>query len=92
MFGAFDKARSATCVTFVSKTAYQNGIGDKLNLQKMVSPVSNTRTITKSDLVHNNWQPMIEVDSQTYEVRANGELLICEPMSVLPLAQRYFLF
>ena len=92
MFGAFANARSATCLTFVSKAAFQNGIGDQLNLQNGVSPVSNTRTITKADLVHNNWQPNMEVDPQTYEVRADGELLICEPMSVLPLAQRYFLF
>lgn len=92
MFGAFDKARSATCLTFVSKAAYENGIAEQLNLQNGLSPVSNTRTITKADLIHNSWQPMIEVDPQTYEVRANGDLLICEPMSVLPLAQRYFLF
>ena len=92
MFGAFGKARSATCMSFVSKAAYDNGIRETLGLQNLVSPVTNTRNITKADLVHNNWLPNIEVDAQTYEVRADGELLICEPMSVLPLAQRYFLF
>ncbi len=92
MFGAFDKARSASCMTFISKKAYDNGIADVLLLQNMISPVTNTRKITKADLIHNNYQPKMEVDPQTYEVRADGELLICKPMSELPLAQRYFLF
>jgi urease subunit alpha len=92
MFGAFGGARSATSVSFVSKSAANNGIADQLNLRKIISAVSNTRSIRKADLVHNSYQPKIEVDAQTYEVRADGQLLTCEPATVLPLAQRYFLF
>ena len=92
MFGAFGGARSATSMSFVSKAALENGIADQLHLKKLISAVSNTRSIKKADLVHNNYQPKIEVDSQTYEVRADGQLLTCEPADVLPLAQRYFLF
>lgn len=92
MFGTFAKARSSTCITFLSKVAYDNGIAESLQLQNMISPVSNTRKIRKANLIHNSYQPKMEVDPQTYEVRADGELLICEPMSELPLAQRYFLF
>ncbi|WP_455374993.1 urease subunit alpha [Kaarinaea lacus] len=92
MFGAFGGARSATSVSFVSKAALDNGIADQLHLKKLISAVSNTRSIKKADLVHNSYQPKIEVDSQTYEVRADGQLLTCEPADVLPLAQRYFLF
>ncbi len=92
MFGALGKARSATCISFISKAAYDNGAAEKMGLSKRVSAVANTRTISKKDMVLNDYQPKIEVDSQTYEVRADGELLICEPASVLPLAQRYFLF
>ena len=92
MFGAFAKARSASCMTFVSKNAFDNGVAEALQLSNMIHPVSNTRKITKADLIHNHYQPTMEVDPQTYEVRADGELLICEPMSELPLAQRYFLF
>jgi len=92
MFGAFGKARSATSVSFVSKAALDNGIADQLDLKKIICAVSNTRNVGKKDLVHNSYQPTIEVDAQTYEVRADGELLTCEPATVLPLAQRYFLF
>ncbi|MGZ8193121.1 MAG: urease subunit alpha [Methylobacter sp.] len=92
MFAAFGKARSASCITFLSKAAYDNGVADSLKLSSMISPVFNTRNISKADLIHNTYLPKIEVDPQTYEVRADGQLLICEPMSVLPLAQRYFLF
>jgi urease subunit alpha len=92
MFAAFGGARAATCVTFVSKAAAANGIKEQLKLQKMVSAVSNTRSIGKQDLIHNHYQPKIEVDPQTYEVRADGNLLTCDPADVLPLAQRYFLF
>jgi len=92
MFGTLGKARSATCISFVSKAAYDNGAAERMGLTKMISAVSNTRTIGKKDMRLNDYQPKIEVDSQTYEVRADGELLICEPASVLPLAQRYFLF
>ena len=92
MFAAFGLARAATSVSFVSKAAMENGIGDQLKLSKRTMAVSNTRNIRKKDMIHNNYQPKMEVDSQTYEVRADGELLTCEPADVLPLAQRYFLF
>ena len=92
MFAAFGLARAATSVSFISKAAMENGIGDQLKLSKRTMAVSNTRNIRKQDMIHNNYQPKMEVDSQTYEVRADGELLTCEPADVLPLAQRYFLF
>jgi urease subunit alpha len=92
MFGAFGGALAATSLTFVSKAAFEAGIGDRLGLKKQVSAVRGTRNIRKRDLIHNDYQPHIEVDPQTYEVRADGELLTCEPADVLPLAQRYFLF
>jgi urease subunit alpha len=92
MFGALAGARAATCVSFVSKAGLENGMAGKLGLHKRLVAVGNTRSIRKKDLLLNDYQPKIEVDSQTYEVRADGELLRCEPASVLPLAQRYFLF
>ncbi len=92
MFGAYGAALAATCMTFVSQAALVGGIKQKLNLQRQVVAVQNTRLIRKRDMRLNDAQPKIEVDAQTYEVRANGELLTCEPASVLPLAQRYFLF
>jgi urease subunit alpha len=92
MFGALAGARHATCVHFVSKAGAANGMAEKLGLKKRLVAAQNTRAVRKKDLIHNDYQPRIEVDSQTYEVRADGELLRCEPASVLPLAQRYFLF
>jgi len=92
MFGALGKALSQTSVTFVSQAAVDAGIGEQLGLDKRLVAVKNTRDIRKKDMILNDWQPTIEVDSQTYEVRANGELLTCEPAEILPLAQRYFLF
>jgi len=92
MFGAYGKARDNTSITFVSRAAFDSDIKTKLGLKSMVRPVSNTRSIRKSDMLLNDYQPKIEVDSQTYEVRADGELLVCEPADILPLAQRYFLF
>jgi urease subunit alpha len=92
MFGAFGSAKHQTSVSFVSKSALDNGIKETLGLKKRLVAVKNTRKVTKSDLLLNNYMPKIEVDSQTYEVRADGELLICEPATELPLAQRYFLF
>ena len=80
-------------MTFVSKAALGHGIGDRLGLQKQLLAVENTRGgIGKRDMVLNDALPKIEVDPETYEVRADGELLICEPAKVLPMAQRYFLF
>jgi urease subunit alpha len=92
MFGALGGARHATCVTFVSAAAQAAGVAAKLKLQKRVVAVKGTRKLRKQDLVHNNAMPAMEVDAQTYEVRADGVLLTCEPAKVLPLAQRYFLF
>jgi urease subunit alpha len=92
MFGGFGTAAAATSIAFVSGAAVEAGIGERLGLRKLVRPVGGTRTVRKADLVHNGWMPRIDVDPQTYEVRADGELLTCEPAAVLPLAQRYFLF
>ncbi|HEX5055994.1 MAG TPA: urease subunit alpha [Gammaproteobacteria bacterium] len=92
MFGAFAGARAATSVTFVSQAAFKNDIGGQLGLSKRLVAVANTRRISKRDMVLNDYTPHMEVDSQTYEVRADGQLLICEPADVLALAQRYFLF
>jgi urease subunit alpha len=92
MFGAMGGARHATSVTFVSKAGLESGIARRLGLKKRLVAVKGTRDIRKKDLILNNYQPNIEVDAQTYQVRADGKLLTCEPASVLPLAQRYFLF
>jgi urease subunit alpha len=92
MFGALGGARHATSVSFVSQAALDAGLGDRLNLRKRLVAVSGTRALRKKDLVLNGYLPVIEVDAQTYEVRADGQLLTCEPARVLPLAQRYFLF
>ncbi len=92
MFGAFGKALSNTCVSFMSQAAVEAGVKDQLGLNKKVVAVKNTRTVTKRDMLHNDYMPDISVDPQTYEVKADGELLTCEPAVSLPLAQRYFLF
>ncbi|WP_131113566.1 urease subunit alpha [Lichenihabitans psoromatis] len=93
MFGAFGKARTATSVTFVSKAATENGLREKLGTAKEMVAVENTRGgIGKASLIHNGAMPDIKVDAETYAVTADGELLVCEPAKVLPLAQRYFLF
>lgn len=92
MFGALGGARNATNITFMSQLGIENDIAQQLGLRNQISAVRNTRNIGKKDLIHNSYQPDIEVDSQTYQVRADGELLTCEPAEVLPLAQRYFLF
>ncbi len=92
MFAAFGGALSATAVTFVSQAAADAGIREKLSLAKRTVAVKDCRSVRKADLVHNGLQPQMEVDPETYEVRADGELLTCEPAVELPLAQRYFLF
>jgi urease subunit alpha len=92
MFGALGGARTATSVSFVSQSALDGDVGGRLGLRKRLVAVSRTRALRKRDLILNDYLPHIEVDAQTYEVRADGELLTCEPASVLPLAQRYFLF
>ena len=92
MFGSFGSATSATAITFVAQAAMTAGLSARLGLKKMVRPVSKCRRIGKKDMVHNSATPNIEVDPETYEVRVDGKLITCEPASVLPLAQRYFLF
>ena len=92
MFGAFGRAIGATAMTFVSQWAMQDAIAQKLGLKRLIGVVKDVRQVTKADMIHNSWQPRIEVDPQTYQVRADGQLLSCEPAEVLPMAQRYFLF
>jgi urease subunit alpha len=92
MFAAYGAALPATSVSFVSQAGMAAGIGASLGLRKRLVAVSNTRSVRKADLIHNDYQPRMEVDSQTYEVRADGVLLSCEPAAELPLAQRYYLF
>ncbi len=92
MFGNFGGAIAATSLTFVSKAALKADVAKKIGLQKPTVAVSNTRNIRKQDMKLNDTLPAITVDPETYEVRADGELLTCEPATVLPLAQRYFLF
>jgi urease subunit alpha len=92
MFGGFGAARALTSVTFVSQASLDAGIGERLGLAKRLSAVRATRAIGKRDMVLNGATPRIDVDAQTYEVRADGVLLTCEPAAVLPMAQRYFLF
>ena len=92
MFGALGKARTSTSVSFVSKAALDLGIAERYGLQKRLVACAGTRKIRKADLIHNHYQPKMEVDPQTYEVRADGQLLVCEAAIELPLAQRYFLF
>ena len=92
MFGAFGRARTASSLVFTSKAAVKAGLGRKLGIEKELLAVTNTRKISKKNMIHNGATPMIEVDAETYEVRADGELLTCEPAAVLPMAQRYFLF
>ena len=92
MFGSFGGAIGATCLTFVSQAACDRNIAAQLGLQKPTVAVSGTRQISKRDMKLNDYLPTMEVDPETYEVRADGELLTCEPATVLPMAQRYFLF
>jgi urease subunit alpha len=93
MFGAIGRALAATCVTFVSAAAVEADIGKALGLQRRLAAVGNTRGgIGKKSMIHNDATPVLEVDAETYEVRADGVLLTCEPATVLPMAQRYFLF
>jgi len=92
MFGAFGGALGETCMTFISQWGLQAGEPQRLNLRRRIGVVRDVRQVRKVDMIHNFWQPTIEVDPQTYQVRADGELLTCEPADVLPMAQRYFLF
>jgi urease subunit alpha len=92
MFGSFGGAMTATSFTFVSQAAVEAGIKERIGLQKPIVAVTNTRNLSKADMKLNDALPQMEVDPETYEVRADGELLICEPANILPMAQRYFLF
>jgi urease subunit alpha len=92
MFGAFGKALASSCITFMSKASIDDGVARKLGLQRRILPVKGIRKIGKKQMVLNDATPKMEVDPETYEVRADGEILTCEPAKVLPLAQRYFLF
>ena len=93
MFGSFGKSLYKNSVTFVSEASIQNNIKEKFQLSKDLVSVKNTRNgISKESMINNSFMPLIEVDPETYEVRANGEKLICEPATILPLAQRYFLY
>ncbi len=92
MFGAFGLALPATTMTFISAAAAGEGLAERLGLKSLLGIVGNCRKIGKKDMIHNDYLPQIEVDPQTYQVRADGLLLACEPAQVLPMAQRYFLF
>jgi urease subunit alpha len=92
MFGAYGRALVESSLLFVSGAALDAGIGHALHLTRPLAAVSNTRGISKKSMIHNDATPNIEVNPETYEVRADGELLICEPAEILPMAQRYFLF
>ncbi|WP_312417579.1 urease subunit alpha, partial [Shinella sp.] len=92
MFGAYGKMRTNSSVTFVSQASIDLGLRERLGVAKQLLPVRNTRNISKASMILNDLTPHIEVDPETYEVRADGELLTCEPATVLPMAQRYFLF
>ena len=92
MFGAFGKATFSSSITFVSQAAYTLGVAKKYGLEKTVSPVKAIRRVRKQHMVMNGYMPHMEIDAETYVVRADGQLLTCEPAKVLPMAQRYFLF
>jgi urease subunit alpha len=92
MFGSFGRLMQATSLTFISQTAMNNDLPDELGLKKRVSAVHGIRGVRKADMVHNAYLPKMEIDPQTYRVRADGQLLTCDPATVLPLAQKYFLF
>ena len=92
MYGSYGRAVQSTSMTFISKAAFEAGVAEKLDLKKHIGVTKQCRGITKRQMIHNDALPKIEVDPETYEVRADGVLLTCEPAKVLPMAQRYFLF
>ena len=92
MFGSLGAAKCNTRITFLSQASIDNDIVGKLQLKSLIGSVKNCRTVKKSSMIHNDYQPNIEVDPQTYKVKADGVLLTCEPADELPLEQRYFLF
>ncbi|WP_055129152.1 urease subunit alpha [Pseudomonas mediterranea] len=92
MFASFGGSRHATSLTFISQAAADAGLSEQLGLKKTIAVVKGCRDVQKTDLIHNDYLPAIDVDPQTYQVKADGVLLWCEPADVLPMAQRYFLF
>ncbi|GAB6990171.1 urease subunit alpha [Paenibacillus pini] len=92
MYAQFGKALARSSATFVSQAAYDDGVHDKLGLEKIILPVGGIRTLTKKNMKLNSETPDITVDPQTYEVKVNGELLTCDPVDIVPMGQRYFLF
>ncbi|ODP33772.1 urease subunit alpha [Pandoraea sp. ISTKB] len=92
MFGARAGAMARTSLTFVSQAAYDGDVAGRFGLSKRIVPVRNVRQVTKANMINNDWLPQISVDPETYQVIADGQLLTCEPATVLPMAQRYFLF
>ncbi|MCQ4271579.1 urease subunit alpha [Pseudomonas kuykendallii] len=92
MFGSYGGSLHASSLTFISQAAADAGVPQQLGLQKKIGVVKGCRTVQKKDLIHNDYAPSIEVDPQNYQVKADGQLLWCEPAEVLPMAQRYFLF
>jgi urease subunit alpha len=92
MFGSFGGALARTALTFVSQSSLNEGIAETYGLRKRLAAVKDCRTVKKAHMVHNAYAPVMEIDAQTYSVRADGQLLTCEPAAVLPMAQRYFLF
>ena len=92
MFAALGKTRNATCMTFLPGAAIEARVADQLQLASMIGQVSKCRNISKASMILNDYQPEIRVDAQTYQVHADGELLVCEPVSDLPMTQRYYLF
>jgi urease subunit alpha len=92
MFGSFGGATARTSLTFLSQAGVAAGVAQSCGLHKRVAAVRGCRTVKKTDMVHNHYTPVMEIDAQTYSVRADGQLLTCEPAKVLPMAQKYFLF
>jgi urease subunit alpha len=92
MFGSFGGALHKGSLTFLSQAGFAAGVQEKYGLQKNVAVAKDIRRIRKQHLVHNDYLPKMEIDPQTYAVRADGQLLTCDPATVLPMAQRYFLF
>jgi urease subunit alpha len=92
MFGGFGGAIAKGSLTFVSQAGLNAGVKERFGLAKTLSAVKNVRGVRKQHMVHNAYLPRMEVDAQTYAVRADGQLLTCEPASSLPMTQRYFLF
>jgi urease subunit alpha len=92
MFASYGGSLHATSLTFISQAAQEAGLPEALGLKKKIAVVKGCRDVQKTDLIHNDYLPDIDVDPQTYQVKADGVLLWCEPADVLPMAQRYFLF